>query len=80
MNKSLSVILPCFNAEKFIEKKVKLLFHKLKQCKIKFEIILLMMEVRTRLEQLIKIKKKLKFIKIVNYKKIKENLLLQKVI
>ena len=70
MNKSLSVILPCFNAEKFIEKKVKLLFHKLKQYKIKFEIILINDGSSDKtLEQLIKIKKKLKFIKIVNYKK-----------
>ena len=70
MTKSVSVILPCFNAEKFIEKKVKVLFQKLKKYKIKFEIILINDGSSDRtFEELNKIKKKLNFIKIINYRK-----------
>lgn len=39
--KSISIIIPCYNAEKFIEKNVKLLIKVMKKAKLSFELILI---------------------------------------
>ena len=68
MTKAISLILPCYNAEKFIEKKVFILFHKLKKLKIQHEVILINDGSEdTTLLKLRKLKKKYKKIKIINY-------------
>ena len=70
MNRSLSIIIPCLNAESFIYKKVIKLNERLKKLKTKFEIIVINdgSEDNT-LRELLRLKKKLKSVKCVNYKK-----------
>ena len=69
MIKSLSVIIPCLNAESFIYKKVIKLSKVLKNLKIKFEIIVINDGSKDNtLREMLKLKKKLKLIKCVNYK------------
>lgn len=70
MKKAVSVILPCFNAENFIEKKTIAIFHKLKKIKIRSEIIIINDGSTDKtFQKLNAIKKKFKSIKIINYKK-----------
>ena len=64
MNRSLSIIIPCLNAESFIYKKVIKLNERLKKLKTKFEIIVINdgSEDNT-LRELLRLKKKLKSVR-----------------
>jgi len=70
MIKSLSVIIPCLNAERFIYKKVIKLNKLLKSFKIKFEIIVINDGSKDNtFSEMLRLKKKLKLVKCVNYKR-----------
>ena len=70
MTKSLSVIIPCLNAESFIYKKVIKLNKRLKNLKTKFEIIVINDGSKDNtLRELLRLKKRLKSVKCVHYKR-----------